>query len=758
MPKNEAKVKFTAETGDFNKNIEDARARMANLSSEMKLASAQFKNTGNSVEFLQTKQRILSDQLETAQAKTANLSAKLEVANRVYGEGSIEAEKLATQVNNARAAEARIANQITQVEKSLNSQSDATEQSQVSFDELTTIISQQNSQVKRLEAEYKSLVVRFGQTSSEAESVGAELKQVSTELSKSRARLVQAGDAADGLSRELKDVDSSAEAAGASVGDIAAGNVISDFATSGIQALAGLEESTRQYRNEQAKLATAAQATGQPLDRLKGSYNELYAITADETMSSTAVANMSAMGMSAENQQKAINAATGAWAQFGDSIPLDGLMESINESSKLGATLTGPVVDAINWANVSQEQWSASLSGNAAAQSAFNSAVAQGATTEDAMNAALAACSTEQERQSLLVNALDAGYGGLAASYRENNAAVIEANNAQAALTDAQAQLATQITPLQAQITNLAANGIGFLAQNFSWLAPIMVGAAVAFGALWLAMNGATIIQTVTTAFTALNAVMRANPIILVVSLIAGLVAAFITAYNTSETFRNMVNSAFQSIASVVSGAIYTAQSVVGSGISAIQGFFNNLSSVPGVVSGLFNQIKTFMSDPVNNAKSVIQGAINSIKGFFNFSISWPHIPMPHFTISPAGWQVGDLLKGSIPSIGVSFYAKGGILNGPTVFGFSGTNALVGGEAGPEAVAPIDVLQGYIDQSIDGYFGGSPNALLAKILGAITKLDSGLGAKIEKHAPRSLDIGNERGVFKLMNKISKKWS
>ena len=91
-------------------------------------------------------------------------------------------------------------------------------------------------------------------------------------------------------------------------------------------------------------------------------------------------------------------------------------MESINESSKLGATLTGPVVDAINWANVSQEQWSASLSGNAAAQSAFNSAVAQGATTEDAMNAALAACSTEQERQSLLVNALDTGYGGLAAS------------------------------------------------------------------------------------------------------------------------------------------------------------------------------------------------------------------------------------------------------------------------------------------------------------------------------------------------------
>lgn len=758
MPKNEAKVKFTAETGDFNKNLEAAKARMANLSSELKLAEAQFRNTGDSTEFLQSKQRILSDQLETAQAKTANLSAKLEVANRVYGEGSIETERLATQVNKARTAEVRIANQITQVEQSLDSQSSATDQSRVSFDELTTIISQQNSQVKRLEAEYKRLVVEFGQTSSEAASVGAELKQVSTELSKSRAKLVQATDAADGLEKEFKDVDASADAAGSSIGDVAAGNVLADFASSGIQALTGLEESTRQYRNEQAKLATAAEATGQPLDQLKGSYNDLYAITADETMSSTAVANMSAMGMSAENQQKAINAATGAWAQFGDSIPLDGLMESINESSKLGATLTGPVVDAINWANVSQEQWSASLSGNAAAQSAFNSAIAQGATTEDAMNAALAACSTEQERQSLLVNALDTGYGGLAASYRENNSAVIEANSAQAALTDAQAQLATQITPLQAQITNLASNGIGFLAQNFSWLAPIMVGAAVAFGALWLAMNGATIIQTVTTAFTALNTVMRANPIILVVSLIAGLVAAFITAYNTSETFRNIINSAFNSVKSAITSAINGAKSVVNAGINFIKSGFSSLSSIGNVVSSLFNRIKSFMTDPVNTAKNAINSAINAIKGFFNFSISWPHIPLPHFSISPAGWQIGDLLKGSIPSLGISWYAKGGVMTSPTIFGYSGNNLLAGGEAGPEAIAPVDILQDYILQSIDSYFGGSPNAILTKILGAITKLDSGLGATIEKHAPRSLDIGNERGVFKLVNKISKKWS
>lgn len=164
------------------------------------------------------------------------------------------------------------------------------------------------------------------------------------------------------------------------------------------------------------------------------------------------------------------------------------------------------------------------------------------------------------------------------------------------------------------------------------------------------------------------------------------------------------------------------------------------------------------MTDPVNTAKNAINSAINAIKGFFNFSISWPHIPLPHFSISPAGWQIGDLLKGSIPSLGISWYAKGGVMTSPTIFGYSGNNLLAGGEAGPEAIAPVDILQDYILQSIDSYFGGSPNAILTKILGAITKLDSGLGATIEKHAPRSLDIGNERGVFKLVNKISKKWS
>lgn len=95
----------------------------------------------------------------------------------------------------------------------------------------------------------------------------------------------------------------------------------------------------------------------------------------------------------------------------------------------------------------------------------------------------------------------------------------------------------------------------------------------------------------------------------------------------------------------------------------------------------MFDAVKSAIEDPIGTAKNYLHDAIEKIKGFFNFKISWPHIPMPHFNVSPAGWQIGDLLKGSIPSLSVEFYAQGGIIDKPTLG--------VIGEAGTEAVVPL---------------------------------------------------------------------
>lgn len=86
------------------------------------------------------------------------------------------------------------------------------------------------------------------------------------------------------------------------------------------------------------------------------------------------------------------------------------------------------------------------------------------------------------------------------------------------------------------------------------------------------------------------------------------------------------------------------------------------------------------------------------MKGLFNFSWSLPKLKLPHFKISGSF----SLNPPSVPSFGIDWYKKGAILNQPTIFGlnpFSGS-LMVGGEAGAEAIAPIDTLQDYVRQAV----------------------------------------------------------
>lgn len=158
---------------------------------------------------------------------------------------------------------------------------------------------------------------------------------------------------------------------------------------------------------------------------------------------------------------------------------------------------------------------------------------------------------------------------------------------------------------------------------------------------------------------------------------------------------KNTISSIWNGIHSVISGIV----SGVKNTVSSVWG------GLVGIVSGVFNGVRSAIEGPMNTAKNFISGIINTIKGFFNFSISWPKIPLPHFSISPAGWSVGDLLKGKIPSLGIDWYAKGGILTQPTAFGMNGNNLMVGGEAGAEAVAPIDTLLGYVRTAVHEVVG-----------------------------------------------------
>ncbi len=122
-----------------------------------------------------------------------------------------------------------------------------------------------------------------------------------------------------------------------------------------------------------------------------------------------------------------------------------------------------------------------------------------------------------------------------------------------------------------------------------------------------------------------------------------------------------------------VSGAVEVAGTVIGGVISGFTVFVD-------IIRNTFNGIKSAIEGPINLARDAVRAAIEAIKGFFRFEIQWPNIPMPHFYISPAGWGIGDLLKGSIPSLGIDWYAEGGFVDGATLIG--------AGEAGPEMILP----------------------------------------------------------------------
>lgn len=168
--------------------------------------------------------------------------------------------------------------------------------------------------------------------------------------------------------------------------------------------------------------------------------------------------------------------------------------------------------------------------------------------------------------------------------------------------------------------------------------------------------------------------------------------------WNSLINFFTNIWSKISTVGQFFFNMIYNSISTVWSSISSfvsdtLNTIFNTVSSVFNnvwvTVTNIWNGIKNSISDAIEGAKNIVSNTIEKIKGLFNFEFKWPHLKMPHFTfegsMNPLEWA-----EKGVPSIGVEWYAKGGIMTGPTVFGMNGNNLMVGGEAGPEAVLPLN--------------------------------------------------------------------
>lgn len=241
-------------------------------------------------------------------------------------------------------------------------------------------------------------------------------------------------------------------------------------------------------------------------------------------------------------------------------------------------------------------------------------------------------------------------------------------------------RLTPKVQELTAGFLDFAENAYPKFLQGMEWIeanAPTIGIALGGMAAAFVAFKWGEIVSGVTgaaAAFKAFGVALAANPVGLVILGITALVVAIKYLWDNCAWFRDGVKTVFSSIVGAGKSAydwVVNAFNDIGNFFTVtIPGWFNTgISAVSGFVSNIknkFDEIKQGITDKINAARDAVKGAIDKIKGFFNFDFKLPKIPLPHFSVAPPGWKFGDLLKGSIPSLSISWYRKA--YDNPIVF------------------------------------------------------------------------------------------
>ena len=236
----------------------------------------------------------------------------------------------------------------------------------------------------------------------------------------------------------------------ASAGKVAAAGIgaITAAAGAAVGGLLALESSTEEYRVAQGKLNTAFEAAGYGAETAQQAYNSFYGILGDTDTATEASQLLAKLADSAEDVSTWTDIAAGVAGTFGDSLPIEGLIEASNETAKVGQ-VTGVLADALNWAGIS----------------------------EDDFNARLSACSSESERNQLIMDTLSGTYDEASEAFYRNNAALVESRNNQAQLDATLATLGQTVSNVKNRLLTEFLPAISNVATAFSGMLSGAAGA-----------------------------------------------------------------------------------------------------------------------------------------------------------------------------------------------------------------------------------------------------------------------------------------
>ncbi len=397
---------------------------------------------------------------------------------------------------------------------------------------------------------YQKMQTALNNTKADMVKIQKEIDDTSEKLKKSKIDWESVGDT---VGKVGKAIGAGVAAMGAAIG-AAAG------------AFLGLAESTREARVNMGKLETGFTTAGHSAEDAKKTYTELYGILGDDGQATEAAAHLAKLTKNEKELATWTDIATGVYATFGDSLPIENLTEAANETAKTGA-ITGGLADALNWAGVSEDEFQAKLD----------------------------ACTTEQERQALITKTLNGLYSDAAEKYREVNGDIIDAQKATASLNSAMAELGAIAEPIVTKLKQLAAELLQQITPFVELIGNGLVGALTgAEGAAQQFTDG--LLGMVTFAIQKLT-----------------------------EMLPTFINFAFQMIANIATGIAQALPTLVPSLVQLVadivQVLIDNipllidaaLQLVTGLAQGIINAIPVLVAALPTLITSLIDGLLSSI-------------------------------------------------------------------------------------------------------------------------------------------------
>lgn len=607
---NEAKIRFTAETSDFTQAIKDANSEMSTLRAEMKLNEAQFQNTGNETEYLQQKTELLEAQLEANAEKQEALTQKLEAAKDIYGEDSEEVSKLERQLIYAQTEEERLKGQLEQTNQGLTDQSQAAETAGSSVDNMAEILVNAGiaSAIKDIADAAYDLAGAFDDANAAiVEGTGASgeaLEELNTTAHNAFSRVADADQDLSGVADILAELNTRFGVTGDAAEDltVSVANFAHHTGTDGTKAVDDIANVMNRWGLDiddvdglLDDLTTANQSCQMSVDEMTRYLSE-NSIQFQELGYSTEDAlamliSLSDGGANVSSVMSGMKKAVGNLSEVTDDVPgafqdaIKAIAECDNVSEALQAQVgdTGLTVEEVFGAKAAQElaanvqngnfnieQWTQVLQDN------------QGALADTTENA-----TTMQDAWAQATNSVSIALGGTLAPI----------------ISDVVTKVAQVITKV-AQVV-----------QQSPILQALIMGVATALGILAGALAISSLITAVQKAFAMLNTTMLMNPIFLVITAIAALVAGLIYAYNHCETFRNIVNQAFTVIKNVVVTVIDTIRTVIVTVFNFIKNHFSTTwNAAKNIVVTVWNAIKGAVTSAINAVRSTVTSVWNAIR------------------------------------------------------------------------------------------------------------------------------------------------